>query len=155
MHRCVTRCALVLRATVAVAVVAAIVACPGAPERAEPTDTAAATPPPTGALPPGVTPQMVALGDSIFHGRVANGICFTCHGQNGEGNPALGPNLRDGQWLHGDGSLEFIRNNIRTGVATPIQFPTVMLPMGGTSLTEEQLGAVAAYVYSLNPRPGG
>jgi hypothetical protein len=65
----------------------------GAPETtAAPTPAASdtAAPAPAAARPAPVkksrgkpTPQMVALGDSIFHGRVAGGTCTACHGQGG------------------------------------------------------------------------
>ncbi len=49
------------------------------------------------------TPQMIALGDSIFHGQAANGICFTCHGQDAKGGQ-LAPDLTDTTWLNTDGT---------------------------------------------------
>jgi cytochrome c oxidase cbb3-type subunit 3 len=51
----------------------------------------------------------VAAGKKIF-----TGICFACHGPNGEGN-AVGPNLTDKYWLHG-GSLSNIFKTITNGV---------------------------------------
>lgn len=107
--------------------------------------------PPTDA-PPGtftdaeVTPQMVALGDSIFAGAAAGGICYTCHGPEAQGTQ-IGPNLTDQAWLNGDGSLDFIANVIRTGVPQPTQYPGPMPPFA-QSLTDEQIRAVTAYVYS-------
>lgn len=95
-----------------------------------------------------ITPVMVALGDSIFSGRAAGGICFTCHGAEGTGGPT-GPNLTDAEWLNGDGSLEFIANTIRTGVPQPKQSPAPM-PAFGRSFNEEQIRALAAYIYSLS-----
>jgi mono/diheme cytochrome c family protein len=93
---------------------------------------------------------MVEQGRQLFHGQ---GICFTCHGQNGQGTP-LGPNLVDGQWLwvtaEGD-RFEQMVTIIRTGVTQPKEYPAPMPPMGGASLNEDQLRAVSAYVYSLDP----
>lgn len=97
------------------------------------------------------SPQMIALGDSIFHGQVAGGICQTCHGPDGKGT-TLGPNLTDAEWLNGDGSYQFIVSTVTTGVPTPKKFPGVMPPNGGAPLTAEQVRAVAAYVYSLSRR---
>jgi mono/diheme cytochrome c family protein len=93
-----------------------------------------------------ITAQMIALGDSIFRGQAANGICFTCHAPDATGTQ-LGPNLTDQEWIQGDGSLTFILNNVRTGVLQPQQFPGVMPPFGPL-FSEEQLRAVSAYVYS-------
>lgn len=92
--------------------------------------------------------QLVALGDSIYHGQVAGGICYTCHGPDAKGT-ALAPDLTDQQWLNGDGNLEFITNVVRNGVQQPKQFPSPMPAFGGT-LNDQQVRAVAAYVYSLS-----
>ena len=125
----------------------------GDADRGAPRDTAA--PADTGGVPvsanPGeITAEMVALGNAIYHGREANAICYTCHGMDATGGPGnLGPNLTDGQWLHNDGSYGGIIGTIRGGVAQPMEAPGPMPPMGGASLTDEQLRAVAAYVYSL------
>lgn len=100
------------------------------------------------AAPAPTDPRVIALGDSIFHGRAAGGACFTCHGQDGKGTQ-IGPNLTDGQWLHGDGSYQFIVNTVTSGVPTPKQYEAAMPPMGGASLTPDQVRAVAAYVYSF------
>jgi mono/diheme cytochrome c family protein len=95
---------------------------------------------------------MIALGDSIFHGTAGGGICFTCHGPDAKGIQGLGPDLTDATWLHGDGSLQFIQNTVRTGVATPKEAAAPMPPMGGATLTPDQVNAVSAYVYSLSHR---
>ena len=113
-------------------------------------DTAAATSTVTGATSTAVTAgtsSRVALGDSIFRGQAAGGICYTCHGPDAKGT-TLGPDLTDSQWLNGDGSLEFIRSTVTDGVPVPKQFPSPMPPLGQT-LTPQQVSAVAAYVYSL------
>ena len=103
-----------------------------------------------------VTPAEIALGDSVFNGRPRGGMCATCHGPQGVGTPAA-PSLNDQQWINGAGSLGFIEGTIVQGVPHPRQHPFPMPPFGGT-LTERQLHAVAAYVYSLShpqkrPRP--
>lgn len=120
-----------------------------------PADTTAAAPP-SGQQPaipgPGATGNLVALGDSIFHGQAAGGICYTCHGPDAKGTQ-LGPNLTDAEWLNGDGSQEFIVRTVTNGVPTPKKYPGMMPPMGQT-LTPDQVRAVAAYVYSLS-RPTG
>jgi mono/diheme cytochrome c family protein len=97
-----------------------------------------------------LAPATVALGDSIFHGKKAGGICFTCHGANARGTPGLAPNLTDAKWLHGDGSYAFIVGIVEKGVPKPKESAAPMLPKGGASLTAAQLRAVAAYVYSLS-----
>lgn len=97
-------------------------------------------------LPEGVTPAMVAEGKEIFMG---DGICFTCHMEGGVGGP-LAPNLTDDVWLNIDGSYESIVRNITTGVLEPKEHPSPMLPRGGTSITDEQVAAVGAYVWTLS-----
>ena len=111
--------------------------------------TAAATAPRAAAAV--ATPAEIALGDSIFKGQAAGGICYTCHGPDAKGTQ-LGPNLADSEWLNGDGSMQFIQNTVTTGVAQPKKYPGVMPPFGET-LTAQQVRAVAAYVYSQS-HPG-
>jgi glucose/arabinose dehydrogenase/mono/diheme cytochrome c family protein len=101
----------------------------------------------------GITPAMVALGDSIYHGLAAGGTCAGCHGTDAKGTP-LAPDLTTKKWLWGDGSYASIVKTIRRGVPTPKEHTGVMPPMGGAQLTPAQLAAVGAYVFSLS-HPGG
>lgn len=111
--------------------------------------TGGAAPKP-GAPPAGATAQMVALGDSIFHGQAGGGTCFTCHGQDANGTP-LAPSLTDAQWLTGDGSYAFIQKRVTDGMATPTPpYSAPMPPKGGANLTDAQVKAVAAYVYAIS-----
>jgi mono/diheme cytochrome c family protein len=113
----------------------------------------AGTPPAAGgAVVAGATPQMIEEGRQIYHGQ---GICFTCHGQNGAGTP-LGPNLADGRWIWLENPrdpevLTAMTTLIQTGVAQPREYPAPMPPAGGANLSPDQLRAAAAYVLSLNP----
>ncbi len=105
----------------------------------------------TAAVPADTLPRaLVALGDSIYNGRVAGGTCFACHRADGKGMAGLAPDLTDGNWLHGDGSLTFLETIIRVGVPKPKQAAAAMPPMGGAKLTPEQIKAVAAYVYVMS-----
>lgn len=98
------------------------------------------------AAPAGVTPAAIAKGDTIFH---KTGLCYACHGSNAEG--AVGPNLTDGEWLHGDGSYDMIVATVTAGVpADKAKKGIPMPPKGGSSITDEEVKAVAAYVYSLS-----
>jgi len=72
---------------------------------------------------------------------------------NARGLPGLAPNLTDKTWLHGDGSYDFIVALVQKGVPKPKQASAPMLPKGGTNLTDEQVRAVAAYVYSISHPP--
>lgn len=90
-----------------------------------------------------------AAGDTTFN---RSGTCFTCHGQYGAGMPSLGPDLRDGTWLHGDGTFRSILRVIREGVAVPKASPIGMPSFSGR-LSEAQMYRVAAYVFSIS-HPG-
>jgi glucose/arabinose dehydrogenase/mono/diheme cytochrome c family protein len=102
-------------------------------------------------LPAGVTPEMIALGNRVFHGQVAGAACAGCHGASGQGSP-VGPNLSGKDWLWSDGSYDGIKKTITAGVPEPKEFRSAMPAMGGTQLTPEQVSAVAAYVWSLSHR---
>lgn len=98
-------------------------------------------------FPEGVTAEMATAGQPLFN----QGVCFTCHGQNGTGTP-LAPALNDQEWINTDGSYEGILQVIHEGVAQPKQFTNagMMPPMGGAQLTEEQMQQIAAYVFALS-----
>ena len=99
-------------------------------------------------LPAGVTPQMIKDGQAIFQGA---GLCAACHGPDAKGLPNLGANLTDTQWLHSKGTYDDIVKQILTGVtADKSTSGTVMPPKGGSSITDVQIKAVAAYVWSLS-----
>ena len=121
----------------------------GAGTQTAPATTGAAP----GNLPPGVTAEMVTQGQQVFAGNP--GTCFTCHGQDARGTQ-LAPNLTDSEWLNIEmaGTPEAMMANIeqvvRNGVPTPKTHPAAMPPMGGAQLSDEQVRAVAAYVYSLS-----
>jgi glucose/arabinose dehydrogenase/mono/diheme cytochrome c family protein len=100
-------------------------------------------------VPPGSSRQAVQLGADIFHGRVASASCTGCHGSDASGTP-LGPPLLGHRWIWGDGSYASIEQVIKQGVPQPKQYRSPMPPMGGAQLTEEQLAAVAAYVWGLS-----
>lgn len=100
------------------------------------------------ALPPGYSPNTVALGKQIYLGQAKNGTCAGCHGSDGRGT-SNGPSLTGPQWLWGDGSVAAFSKIIATGVAEPKQNPGAMPPDGGVELTAQERDAVAAFVWSL------
>jgi hypothetical protein len=100
------------------------------------------------ALPDGVTPTEIALGDSIFHGLVGAAFCYVCHAAGATGTD-VAPNLTDDEWLHGDGSDTSIMRIVANGVAAPKRYPGVMLPRAAGTLSDPQVKAVAAYLRSL------
>ena len=105
-------------------------------------------------VPPGATAGQVALGDRIFHGEVASAPCVGCHGTDAKGSPQ-GPDLTNGKWIWGDGSLASIARIIKDGIPHPKQYGAPMPPMGGADLTPDQISAVTDYIWALNHRSGG
>ena len=99
------------------------------------------------ALPEGVTEAMVQEGQTIFMGA---GLCAVCHGMDGSG--AVGPNLTDGEWLTGEGTYPELIDQITNGVS-PAEVKNalgaIMPPKGGSAITDDQVKAVAAYVWTL------
>lgn len=118
----------------------------GAASAPAPAPPAGGTPAVAANLPPGVTPQMVSEGKQIFTGQ---GICQTCHGPDAKGT-AMAPNLTDDTWINIDGSYDAIVNLVTTGVPQPKEHPALMPPKGGSAINDQQVRAVAAYVYSLS-----
>jgi mono/diheme cytochrome c family protein len=97
-------------------------------------------------LPDGVTASMVTEGEAVFND---DGACWACHTQGGVGGP-LAPDLTDDVWINIDGSYESIVRNVTSGVLEPKEHPSPMLPRGGTNITDEQVAAVSAYVWTLS-----
>ncbi|MGB6960253.1 MAG: c-type cytochrome [Candidatus Acidiferrum sp.] len=103
------------------------------------------------AVPPGATRAMVEQGEQIYRGQVGGAACTGCHGMSGQGS-TLGPPLNGKKWLWSDGSFTGITKTINDGVAQPKNYRSPMPAKGGAELTDEQVKAVAAYVWSLGHR---
>ena len=92
---------------------------------------------------------MIALGDSLFKA----GSCRRCHGPDGKGT-GNGANLTDDTWSQIDGSYASIVKVITDGVPKDkVKLETAQFAMrarGGTSMTDDQIRNVAAYVYSIS-----
>jgi len=107
---------------------------------------AAQTPPDS--LPEGVTPKQVEEGKKLFGGT---GLCLACHGPQAKGG--IGPDLTAGQWLHGAGTYAELVARIQVGVPLDISKSGQMMPpRGGGSLSDAEVRAVAAYVWTLSRR---
>jgi len=110
---------------------------------------------PGGDSPAKVTAERVLAGSEIFNGR----SCVLCHAVAGRGEGASAPSLADPQWAHGDGGFDGIRRVVVWGVETdemqtPREFE--MFPRGGLTISDEEVDAVAAYVWSLSrPQTNG
>jgi cytochrome c oxidase cbb3-type subunit 3 len=97
-------------------------------------------------LPAGVTQAMVDKGNEIFHKA---GLCYACHGQDAKG--LVGPNLTDDVWLHSKGTYDDIVKQVMSGVSKEESKSGVPMPArGGSSITDDDVKSVAAYVYSLS-----
>lgn len=93
---------------------------------------------------------LIARGDALFHGP---GNCYACHGNKGEG--LVGPNLADSEWIHSKGTLEDIEAQINHGVTKEESKSGIpMPPKGGSTLSDEDVKACAAYVHSLSQKSG-
>lgn len=75
-------------------------------------------------------------------GKLFGEKCASCHGAKGEGQ--IGPNLTDGYWIHGDGTLTSIFHTVADGV------PEKGMPPWKAMLKPEEMYAVVAYVKHLD-----
>jgi len=69
------------------------------------------------------------------------------------GSP-LGPDLTNGNWRWGDGSVPSIAATITKGVPQPKDYRSGMPPMGGAQLTPTDVLALADYIWALNHQNG-
>ncbi len=127
----------------------ALVTAGGAPVSAQTTAQPERTPAPPAASGPAAaaaSPELIAQGDKIFHGA---GNCYACHGSNAQG--LVGPNLTDAEWIHSKGTLDDIVAQVMHGVPKEeSKSGIVMPPRGGSTISDDDVKAVAAYVYSLS-----
>jgi len=98
--------------------------------------------------PPGFTAEQIALGQRIYTGQERSGTCAGCHGVDGKGS-TLGPSLTGPDWIWTDGSVASIAHLIHTGVVEPKQYPTGMPADGGAPLSDADVQALAAYVWTF------
>lgn len=97
-------------------------------------------------VPEGATKDMVAKGNDIFHKA---GLCYACHGQDGKG--LVGPNLTDDVWIHSKGTYPELIAQITKGVTKEESKSGVPMPAkGGSTISDDDVKAVAAYVWSLS-----
>jgi len=90
-----------------------------------------------------ITPEMIAAGRRIFHGK---GGCSACHGMNLEGDP-VAPTLKQHSWKDAkDGDLGAIFYVDTHGVTG-----TVMVAHPG-GISDAEATNVAAYIWSVSHR---
>jgi cytochrome c oxidase cbb3-type subunit III len=84
----------------------------------------------------------------VYHGA---GNCYACHGAKAVGS--IGPNLTDAEWIHSKGTYEEIIVQINAGVPKEQAKSGIAMPAkGGSTISEDDVKAVAAYVYSLRQK---
>jgi mono/diheme cytochrome c family protein len=100
---------------------------------------------------PEITEALIAKGKRIFIGAPD---CVSCHGLNGRGTDRA-PRLSDRDWIHGDGSYKMIVDLVVHGVPEKEAKSGKEMPFRGwrKNATDEEIHAVAAYVWSLGNRP--
>jgi cytochrome c oxidase cbb3-type subunit III len=84
--------------------------------------------------------------------------CASCHGSDMEGNSAIGaPNLKDGHWIYGNGSVYEIERLILFGIRdgnARTRDVTEMPAFGQRGLlTQKQVQDIVQYMLYLNQRP--
>ena len=98
------------------------------------------------ALPAGVTQAMITKGKEVYSKA---GLCYACHGPEAKG--LVGPNLTDDVWLHSKGGYEEIVQSVTAGNTKEQSKSGVPMPAkGGASISEDDVKAVSAYVWSLS-----
>jgi mono/diheme cytochrome c family protein len=119
-----------LRSAVALAALALVVALPAKAQ----------------GVPEGATQAMVDKGNEVFHKA---GLCYACHGQDAKG--LVGPNLTDDVWIHSKGSYPELIAQVMKGVPKEESKSGVPMPAkGGSTISDDDVKAVAAYVWSLS-----
>ncbi len=127
-------------------------AAPAAAQASSETSATPAAPQSTSEAPAVGAPSsaLIAQGDAVFHGP---GNCYACHGSKGEG--LVGPNLTDAEWIHSKGTLEDIEAQIIHGIPKEESKSGIpMPPRGGSTISDEDIKACAAYVLSLSQKSG-
>jgi mono/diheme cytochrome c family protein len=104
--------------------------------------------------------QTATVGDSVSEraarGRVlfqGKGLCFSCHGKDGEG--MLGPTTRlaGRPLVHAKPTLAAIAELIKSGVDSAHSTSGQVMPArGGSRLSDADVDAVAQYVLELETR---
>jgi mono/diheme cytochrome c family protein len=99
-------------------------------------------------LPEGVTPEKITLGETVF----SEVGCTVCHGPEGKGTPGMTGDLTDGEWSNVEGGTYLaLVAVVKTGLsAEKAGGPLPMPAKGGKDLTDEQVEALAAYLWSVN-----
>lgn len=94
--------------------------------------------------------RRTALGRKLFEGK---GLCFSCHGKNGEGVLSPSTRLAGRPLVHTRATVAGVAALIRSGVDSAHSSTGVPMPArGGSRLTDAEVEAVAWYVLKLQDR---
>ncbi|MDX2192082.1 MAG: cytochrome c [Gemmatimonadales bacterium] len=95
-----------------------------------------------------ISPELIAKGKTVF---TSSGLCFACHGMNAEGG--VGPKLVGHTFLHSGGSYDEIVTFVMNGVEpakAKYGAKSGMPARGGSKISDDDVKAVAAYVFSIS-----
>ena len=94
--------------------------------------------------------ERVALGRKLFEGK---GLCFSCHGKNGEGVLAPSTRLAGRALVHIKPTVAELTTLIKEGVDSAHSTAGAIMPArGGSRLTDSEVEAVAWYVLELQKK---
>lgn len=94
--------------------------------------------------------ERLARGKQLFEGK---GLCFSCHGKNGEGVLAPETRLAGRPFTDTKEILSNVVTLIKAGVdSVHSASGKTMPPRGGSRLTDAEVDLVAAYVLELRKR---
>ena len=102
-------------------------------------------------LPPGMTVDLIAQGDALFHGK---GGCRECHGMEATGLRQRGSALTAGVIyvpVQGQAGWRGVDSLILNGVPEELSRSPVAMPMRGlhSDLSADEVRRVAAYVWAI------
>lgn len=94
--------------------------------------------------------QGVAAGNAE-NGKAHYAICLACHGENGEGNPAIhSPTIGGQETWYVERQLQNFKSGVR-GTHPNDTYGAQMRPMSMTLTSDQVVADVAAYVNTLRP----
>lgn len=103
-----------------------------------------------GAEPQPAPDSVIARGARVYRGSAS---CVACHGPTGRGT-ADGPSLADGIWIKGRGTYQELIQQVVHGAPRRESATGKPMPMRGwAGATDDEIRAVAAYVWSLSRAP--
>ena len=98
--------------------------------------------------PAAATPENIAMGKEVY----TTAKCVTCHAAEGKGKSGMTTDMTNGEWKFAEGgSFDALVKVIKEGLTKAETGGPVAMPTAASkNLTDEQVTALAAYVWSLN-----